>query len=157
MLPKADIGQLNLAPWEDPEPAHAESAELTRSSAVDIEEFSPQQVVCIDQGDLRLFGEVVQMVPVRSRCWARPLALAQVIPDSLQLALRYDLRESSHLLLPAIVFRAALDVELIPLMTALYHPDVHPGKGTTEDEIQLESAKRQALHQFIQDLAIDRL
>ncbi len=144
MNPKTDIDQLNLTPREDSEFAR-------------FEQFAPQQVVCIEQGDLRLFGEVVQMVPVRSRCWARPLAIAQVMPDSFQLALRYDLRESSHLLLPAAVFRAALDTELIPLMTALFHPEIHPEKQDPYDEIQAESATRQALHEFIQALAIDRL
>jgi hypothetical protein len=143
MNPKTDIDQLNLTPREDSESAQFEL-------------FSPQQVVCIVQGDLRLFGEVVQMVPVRSRCWARPLAIAQVMPDSLQLALLYDLRESSHLLLPATVFRAALDTELIPLMTALFHP-IHPKTPDPSEERQVESATRQALHEFIQALAIDRL
>jgi hypothetical protein len=93
------------------------------------------------------------MVALRSRCWAKPLALAEVVPESLQLTLRYDLRESSHLLLPATFFRAALDVELIPLMTALFHPE----KSGSGQDSQLESATRQALHQFIRDLTIDRL
>ncbi len=136
----ADTEQVNLAAEEG-------------SERFTGEEFTPQQVVCIEQGSLRLFAEVVQMVALRSRCWARPLALAEVVPESLQLALRYDLRESSHLLLPATVFRAALDVELIPLMTALFHPE-KPGSGEAS---QAESATRQALHGFIRDLAIDRL
>ena len=110
--------------------------------------FSPNQVVCIEQGELRLFAEVVQMVPERSRCWARPLAIAQVMPNSLSLGLLHDLRESAHLLLPAVMFRSALDVEVMPLMTALYHPEkTEPG-----DDMPLESATRQALHQFIQGL-----
>ena len=112
------------------------------------ESFSPNQVVCIEQGERLLFAEVVQMVPERSRCWARPLAIAQVVPNSLSLGLIHDLRESAHLLLPAVMFRSALDVEVMPLMTALYHPEkTEPG-----DEAPLESATRQALHQFIQGL-----
>ena len=114
----------------------------------DAESFSPNQVVCIEQGELRLFAEVVQMVPERSRCWARPLAIAQVMPNSRVLGLLHDLRESAHLLLPAVLFRSALDVEVMPLMTALYHPEkTEPG-----DDAPLESATRQALHQFIQGL-----
>lgn len=110
--------------------------------------FSPNQVVCIEQGELLLFAEVVQMVPERSRCWARPLAIAQMVPNSRVLGLLHDLRESAHLLLPAVLFRAALDVEVMPLMTALYHPEkTEPG-----DDAPLESATRQALHQFIQGL-----
>jgi hypothetical protein len=96
-------------------------------------------------------------VALRSRCWAKPLALAEVVPESLQLALRYDLRESSHLLLPATVFRAALDVELIPLMTALFHPEKSGSGDDSPAESQTELITRQALHGFIRDLAIDRL
>ena len=115
------------------------------------ESFSPNQVVCIEQGERLLFAEVVQMVPERSRCWARPLAIAQVVPNSLSLGLVHDLRESAHLLLPAALFRSALDVEMMPLMTALYHPE----KTECEDDVPLESATRQALHQFVQGLNFD--
>lgn len=115
------------------------------------ESFSPNQVVCIEQGERLLFAEVVQMVPERSRCWARPLAIAQVVPNFRALELVHDLRESAHLLLPAALFRSALDVEMMPLMTALYHPEkTEPG-----DDAPLESATRQALHQFIQGLNFD--
>jgi hypothetical protein len=144
MTLKADTDQFNLA------------AEET-SEGFTGEEFRPQQVVCIEQGSLRLFAEVVQMVALRSRCWAKPLALAEVVPESLQLALRYDLRESSHLLLPATVFRAALDVELIPLMTALFHPEKSGSDEEWQTDSHAELVTRQALHAFIRDLAIDRL
>ena len=114
--------------------------------------FSPNQVVCIERGQLRLFAEVVQMVPERSRCWARPMAIAQVMPDSLSLGLLHDLRESAHLLLPAIMFRAALDVEVMPLMTALYHPEKSEIGEDAPLELRAESTTRQALHQFVQGL-----
>jgi hypothetical protein len=114
--------------------------------------FSPNQVVCIERGQLRLFAEVVQMVPERSRCWARPMAIAQVMPDSLSLGLLHDLRESAHLLLPAIMFRAALDVEVMPLMTALYHPEKTELRDDALLELRAESTTRQALHQFVQGL-----
>ena len=114
--------------------------------------FSPNQVVCIERGQLRLFAEVVQMVPERSRCWARPVAIAQVLPDSLSLGLLHDLRESAHLLLPAVMFRAALDVEVMPLMTALYHPEKTELGEDAPLELRSESTTRQALHQFVQGL-----
>lgn len=114
--------------------------------------FSPNQVVCIERGQLRLFAEVVQMVPERSRCWARPMAIAQVMPDLLSLGLLHDLRESAHLLLPAVMFRAALDVEVMPLMTALYHPEKSELGEDAPLELRAESTTRQALHQFVQGL-----
>ena len=127
---------------------------------VDLEslvQFSPNQIVCLEQGELRLFGEVVQMVPQRlvltgwkpSRCWVRPLAMAQVVPESLQLLLLYDLRESSHLVLPAQVFREALDTEVIPIMSALFH---------SEKEVVVDNsdASRISLHQLIRMVSVER-
>lgn len=119
---------------------------------VDLEslvQFSPNQVVCLEQGELRLFGEVVQMVPERFRCWVRPLAMAQVMPESLQLLLLYDLRESSHLVLPAQVFREALDMEVIPIMGALFHPE-------KEVIVDNSDAARISLHQLIRMVAVER-
>jgi hypothetical protein len=112
-------------------------------------QFSPNQVVCLEQGELRLFGEVVQMVPERSRCWVRPLAMAQVVPESLKLLLLYDLRESSHLVLPAQVFREALDTEVIPIMGALFHPE-------KEVVVDNSEAARISLHQFIRRVSVER-
>lgn len=127
---------------------------------VDLEslvQFSPNQVVCLEQGDLRLFGEVVQMVPERSsltewkpsRCWVRPLAMAQVTPENLKLLLLYDLRESSHLVLPAQVFREALDMEVIPIMDALFHP---------EKEVVIDNSDeaRISMHQLIRMVSVER-
>ncbi len=108
-------------------------------------QFSPNQVVCLEQDELRLFGEVVQMVPLRSRCWVRPLAMARVESDRLDLTLLYDLRESSHLVLPAILFREALDTELIPLMSELFHPDKTCGDNGL--------AARQAIHQLVRQVS----
>jgi len=112
-------------------------------------QFSPNQVVCLEQGELRLFGEVVQMVPERSRCWVRPLAMAQVVPESLQLLLLYDLRESSHLVLPAQIFREALDTEVIPIMGALFHPE-------KEVVVDNSDAARISLHQLIRMVSVER-
>lgn len=112
-------------------------------------QFSPNQVVCLEQGELLLFGEVVQMVPARLRCWVRPLAMAQVVPESLKLLLLYDLRESSHLVLPAQVFREALDTEVIPIMGALFHPE-------KEVVVDNSDAARISLHQLIRRVAVER-
>ncbi len=115
----------------------------------DLVQFSPNQIVCLEQGELRLFGEVVQMVPERSRCWVRPLAMAQVVPESLQLLLLHDLRESSHLVLPAQVFREALDTEVIPMMSALFHPE-------KEAVVDQSDAAQISLHQFIRIVSVER-
>ena len=112
-------------------------------------QFSPNQVICLEQGELLLFVEVVQMVPERLRCLVRPLAMAQVVPESLKLLLLYDLRESSHLVLPAQVFREALDTEVIPIMGALFHPE-------KEVVVDNSDAGRISLHQLIRMVSVER-
>lgn len=86
-------------------------------------DFQPNQIVCLDQDTDILFGEVVQMVPQRGLCWARPLAIARWQPQEFVLTLLEDLRQASDLLLPAQLFRAAIDTELLPLMAELFNPD----------------------------------
>lgn len=86
--------------------------------------FQPCQIVCLEQGDSRLYAEVVQLAPQRGICWVRPLMIVDAVEtmneDLLQL---HDLRQGADLLLPAPLFRAALDEEVIPLLTQLYASD----------------------------------
>jgi hypothetical protein len=106
--------------------------------------FRPQEIVCIDRSDLRLFGEVIQMIPDRDRCWAKPLILAQL--EDFQLIFRHDLREAPQLILPQYLFRSALDTEVLPLMGELFQVDPSP---------EATLLARQALHHFIGTLAIE--
>jgi hypothetical protein len=114
--------------------------------------FSPNQIVCIDRSpNLLLLAEVIQMVPERDRCWARPLALAQV--EEYQLKLLHDLREASQLILPASFFREALDTEVLPLMTELFQ--WNQPQALSKETSQRENLSRQALHDFIRSLPIE--
>ncbi|MBD2327381.1 hypothetical protein [Alkalinema sp. FACHB-956] len=110
-----------------------------------VPQFSPNQIVCIEQNAEFVFGEVVQMVPSRGLCWARPIAIARPGPSLLLLELVQDLRDSSDLLLPAVLFREALDTEVLPLMTALLDPEkpVPP---------QHSQEARRWLNQFVQQI-----
>jgi hypothetical protein len=121
--------------------------------------FHPNQVVCLDSEDTHLYAEVVQLIPSRQLCWVRPLILlsyAQWPPlgwpplDELILdsplgsglgAQGMDLRSCSDLLLPGVLFRAAIDTEAIPILSYLYDPEraAHP---------ETELANRQ-IHQLI--------
>jgi len=84
--------------------------------------FQPCQIVCLEHNSVRLYAEVVQMAEGRQVCWVRPLALIDSngdwTEDSLQVnpSRIHDLRQSSDLLLPAALFRNALDTEVIPLI-----------------------------------------
>jgi hypothetical protein len=113
--------------------------------------FSPNQIICIESGELRLFAEVIQMIPERDcldeytkadRLWARPLALAA--QGSFDLWLLHDLREASQLILPSVLFREALDTEVMPLMTELFQLEV-----LAKPELTTELMGRRALQDFV--------
>jgi hypothetical protein len=107
--------------------------------------FCTNQIICIELDDLRLFAEVIQMIPDRDRLWARPLALAQ--QDNFDLRLLHDLREAPQLILPPVLFREALDTEVMPLMTELFQLETQ-----TKPAPNMELLGRQALHAFVGDL-----
>jgi hypothetical protein len=112
--------------------------------------FNPDQIVCLERDDLYLFAEVIDNIAISARCWVRPLALARLPPvgyandpHNFELKFLHDLRDASQLILPAALFRYALDTEVLPLMTELFQPD----KDST-----LTLAAKQALHQFIANI-----
>jgi hypothetical protein len=113
--------------------------------------FSPNQIICIESGELRLFAEVIQMIPAgdrndeytkTNRLWARPLALA--VQEKFELQLLHDLREASQLILPSALFREALDTEVMPLMTELFQLELQAKPSPTKELIG-----RRALQDFV--------
>jgi hypothetical protein len=113
-------------------------------------EFKTDQIVCLEQDDSYLFAEVIDNIAISARCWVRPLAIARLPPvsyandpQSFELEFLHDLRDASQLILPAALFRYALDTEILPLISELFHPD--------KDSILTLEAK-QALHKFIADI-----
>lgn len=89
--------------------------------------FHPSQIVCLEHGNAYLYAEVIQVIPARQLCWARPLALALPLaePNSdastndFAAVTLYDLRQGADLLWPISLFRTALDTEVIPLLTQI--------------------------------------
>jgi hypothetical protein len=113
-------------------------------------EFKIDQIVCLELDNLYLFAEVIDNIAISARCWVRPLAIARLPPvsyandpQSFELEFLHDLRDASQLILPAALFRYALDTEILPLISELFHPD--------KDSILTLEAK-QALHKFIADI-----
>ena len=114
-------------------------------------EFKTDQIVCLEGDNLSLFAEVIDNITISSRCWVRPLAIlqrrssasARSNPQSFELEFLHDLRDAAQLILPAVLFRYALDTEVLPLISVLFHPD--------KDAVLTLDA-RQALHQFIADI-----
>jgi hypothetical protein len=107
--------------------------------------FQPFQIVCLAYTTTRLYAEVVQIVEARDLCWARPLALLDDLstedpslhPEGSPRL--YDLRQGSDLLLPKVLFRQAVDTEVMPVLSQLYKLE------KAEDTI----TTRQLLNQFI--------
>ncbi|NJM57252.1 MAG: hypothetical protein HC857_07205 [Synechococcales cyanobacterium RU_4_20] len=107
-------------------------------------EFQPNQIICLEEGDRRLYAEVIDIIAQRALIWARPLLLVsgwstversgRVEPAQLE-----DLHEAAHLLLPIRLFRAAIDMELLPLFPFL------SGSGA---KLPAEAAASR-MHQFI--------
>lgn len=117
--------------------------------------FSPNQIVCLESGQHLLFGEVIQHVTARKQCWARPLVLAIAADATARIESItstgwdwYDLRDGADLLLPEQLFRAALDIEVLPLMSLLYQAEAKP----MDAQPQRGQAARQQLHRFVQQL-----
>ena len=116
-----------------------------------IVEFKTDRIVCIDspgerlhqREHLHLFAEVIDIIAVSFRCWVKPLAIARSTPESYKLEFLHDLRDAAQLILPTDLFRDALDTEVLPLISELFHPD--------PDSIRSLNAQR-VLYQFIADL-----
>jgi hypothetical protein len=125
--------------------------------------FQPQQIVCIERAELSLFAEVIQMVPERQRCWAKCLALGRWQADRNHWQLLHDLRDSPQLILPDNVFRAALDTEVMPVLTELWQREAaelalcDESKSLAEPALRAIDANlagRQALQLFVQSLVL---
>jgi hypothetical protein len=87
--------------------------------------FKPGQIVSLECGDACLHSEVIQVVEARQVCWVRPLMLVVLVSgkDSSEEYTLSDLRDGADLLWPLSLFRAAVDTEVISLLTQLHSLD----------------------------------
>ncbi|MBD1887485.1 hypothetical protein QUA30_14695 [Microcoleus sp. Pol14C2] len=93
--------------------------------------FKPGQIVSLECGDACLHSEVIQVVEARQVCWVRPLMLV-VSASGKDFSAEYtlsDLRDGADLLWPLSLFRAALDTEVISLLTELHSLDAEKKDG----------------------------
>ena len=112
-------------------------------------EFKTDRIVCLDalqahdrQENLHLFAEVIETIAISARCWVKPLAIARSNSENYNLELLHDLRDTAQLILPSHLFRDALDTEVLPLISELFHPD------NSDRSINAQKV----LYQFIADL-----
>ena len=102
------------------------------------QEFQPGQIVYLEESDTRLYAEVIQVVLERQLCWVRPLLLEINFGDESQIT---DLRGASDLLWSISLFRPALDVEVITLISQVLREE-------PKAELTANFCKQQ-LHEFI--------
>ena len=117
--------------------------------------FQPHQIVCLDHGNAQLYAEVVQLVEIKHAYWVHPLVLrlrspsadpltASICPPDFTL---HDLRQGADLVWPTTLFRAALDVEFIPLLSML-----HTAEPLIEETAAAKLLARQLLNQFVRQM-----
>jgi hypothetical protein len=111
--------------------------------------FQPSQIVCLEHGSTRLYAEVVQVAEQRQVCWVRPLALVVGDPAiALETLLElHDLRQGSDLLLPIALFRLAIDIEVMPVLSCLYKDENVPTRKTGH-------TNHQHLSQFVRQVCL---
>ncbi|NJL51885.1 MAG: hypothetical protein HC930_06005 [Hydrococcus sp. SU_1_0] len=88
------------------------------------------QIVCLDHQSSILYGEVIQLIPHRRRCWFRPLCLL----ISTEISTLIDLRSSPDLFWPDSLFRPALDTEIISLLPQLKDISHHSEQKTSQQK-----------------------
>ena len=96
--------------------------------------FKSHQIVCLELQKQRLYGEVIQVVTQKQRCWVRPWLLVTVKSEQEQ-GSYVDLRQTSDLVWPCHLFRPALDTEVIPLLKQL---SIFDGNVSNNDEVNQE-------------------
>ncbi|MBD2260133.1 hypothetical protein [Pseudanabaena sp. FACHB-2040] len=91
--------------------------------------FQPYQIVYLEKGISRLYAEVIQVVPDRELCWARPLVLIEAPApeevfawehlEQISLEATCPLIDGPDILWPLEQFRPALDMEVLPLLALI--------------------------------------
>jgi hypothetical protein len=110
------------------------------------------QIVCLDHQASSLYGEVIQLIPHRQRCWFRPLCLvissdteSLLEPDfpgqleyvhsqATEMGILINVQAGSDLLWPDSLFRPALDTEIIYLLPQLKDTSHHSGNRTSQQK-----------------------
>ena len=82
-----------------------------------IQKFQAGQIVYLEEGDTRLYAEVIQVVASRQLCWVRPLFLE--VKSGNEEPQITGLQEAFDLLWSISLFHPALDVEVISFISQI--------------------------------------
>ncbi|NJN71421.1 MAG: hypothetical protein HC799_00655 [Limnothrix sp. RL_2_0] len=102
--------------------------------------FSSQQIVCIDASQQRLYGSVIQYIETQCNYWIRPLCLVENVADNPSII---SLHRTSDLIIARDKLREALDTEVLEFWTTLYDES-----GAYEDNVE----GRAKLHRFLRQM-----
>jgi len=102
--------------------------------------FSPQQIICIEASQQRLYGSVIQYIEVQCKYWLRPLCLVENVENN---PLVISLHRTSDLIIARDKLREALDTEVLEFWTTLYDES-----GEYDDNVQ----GRAELHRFLRQM-----
>jgi hypothetical protein len=100
--------------------------------------FQPGQILYLENGDTRLYAELIEIIATRELYWVRPLFLVDQISGSL---LTSNLDDVSDLLWRDEFFEAALDTEVITFFTQ---------SSIAQTKSELDVTQRQKFTEFIQ-------
>jgi hypothetical protein len=121
------------------------------SSSLDLP-LKASQIVCLDYQASSLYGEVIQLIPHRQRCWFRPLCLVissdtaslleldfpgqleHVPTQATEMGILINLGSGSDLLWPDSLFRPALDTEIFYLLPQLKDINHHFEHKTSQQK-----------------------
>jgi hypothetical protein len=98
--------------------------------------FQLGQILFLENGDTRLYGELIQIIPDRGLYWVRPLFLVDSETEIVS-----NLHNVSDLLWRSDLFEAALDTEVIQFFTQ---------GSTNQSKLELDTTKRKSFEKFIQ-------
>lgn len=124
-----------------------------------ITDFQSGQILCLEHENTCLYAELIQIVHKNRsiKGWVRPLFLkVSHTRDPIAVSSRsvehpigfdqsslYDLRQGADLLCPIALFRAALDTEVVPLLTQL---------ANSRTQFNGDRLAHNQLHRFIYDV-----
>lgn len=111
-------------------------------------QFRANQIICLEHDNACLYGEAIQLIAHRGLCWFRPLCLVIGLQDSSSLARArsIDLQAAADLLWPAVLFRPALDTEVLYYLSLLQNTEGNSGD---------RSSNKHYLTKFVRQVWLD--
>ena len=100
--------------------------------------FSPQQVICLESTQERLYGAVIQFIEKQKSYWIRPYCLV-VGEEKPEITL---LHRTSDIIIAQNKIREAFDTEILEFWSALYDES-----GEYDDNVE----GRAVLHRFLRN------